>query len=150
MQINTKQYIAQLKKHQQTILDSAAKIINATIVDMFDRIVERTPVGNPSLWSYPAPKGYNPGTLKVSWGITYNTKGSIRDNSGRFTSLQDGGIKFKVDDSSTKGATIYNNQPHAQRVEAGWSTQAPSGMMRITVAEYTILIDSNTARYRIK
>ncbi len=37
------------------------------------------------------------------------------------------------------GQTIYivNNLPYARRLEYGWSKQAPSGVVRITVQNYT-------------
>ena len=37
------------------------------------------------------------------------------------------------------GQTIYmvNNLPYARRLEYGWSKQSPSGVVRITVQNYT-------------
>lgn len=140
-----------MRRHQQNILDRAAKVVNTTVVDMFNKIVDRTPVGNPSLWKYPAPKGYNPGTLKASWGIDYNTNGAIRNDKGQFATPNTvGGISFRVNSPSRQDATIYNIQPYAQRVETGWSTQAPAGMMRITIKEYVSILDKNAMKYRIR
>lgn len=78
----------------------------------FDRIKELTPVGMPSLWKYPAPKGYTPGSLRAAWQI----KESLT-------------LKNIV-------ITIMNQLPYAGRVEDGWSTQAPVGMMKIANAEF--------------
>ena len=143
-----------MRKHQQTILNAASRVVNATIIDMFSKIVDRTPVGNPSLWSYPAPTGYNPGTLKASWAIDYNTNGAIRNEKGQFASFSGignaGGVKFTVTGNYRQDAIIYNTQPYAQRVETGWSTQAPQGMMRITIKEYESILNKNILRYRIK
>lgn len=148
MKTNLKSYIEQLEKHQQTILDSASKIVSASITDLFNKIVSRTPVGNSSLWKYPAPADYNPGALKASWGITYNTNGVARGADGKFTSINNTGIKFTVGKSGSQNATIYNDQPYAQRVEDGWSTQAPSGMVKISIQEYPLLIEKNAKRYK--
>ncbi len=150
MTTNTKEYLAQIAKHQETILKSVSTIINESNKELFKKIVERTPEGNPSLWKYPAPKDYAPGTLKASWGISYNTNGSIRGSNGQFTSLSEGGLKFSLKSTTPQGVTIYNNQPYAERVEMGWSTQAPSGMMRISAQEYGIIIDKNARRYKTK
>ena len=74
---------------------------------MKQRVEERTPVGDPLLWQYPAPLNYIPGTLKASWEIV------------------------KTPDSFA----LKNDQPYAQRVEYGWSSQAPNGMLRLTIKD---------------
>lgn len=153
MKTNINEFLKKYKANQQKVLRTSEKVVNSTLREMYKRIIERTPVGNPSLWSYPAPKDYKPGTLKASWRLNFSN--TIRNTQGQFTSsgqlLDSGGITFKIDsDNSNVGATIYNNQPYAQRVETGWSTQAPQGMMRITIAEYTGIVSKQTARYRIR
>lgn len=42
-----------------------------------------------------------------------------------------------------KGGSIYisNNLPYAQRLEDGWSKQAPVGMLRITVVEFQGMVN---------
>ena len=155
MTTNIKKFLKKFKAHQQMSLDASAKVINATVEEMFKKIVDRTPVGDPSLWSYPAPAGYNPGTLRASWGKVYNSRGAGRNlKTGRFESIKQnmsrGGVSFKVGNNKAQNVLIYNNQPYAQRVETGWSTQAPQGMMRITVAEYIGIIKGFAARYRIR
>jgi hypothetical protein len=153
MKTNFKAFLKKYEANQQKVLEASEKIINATVLEMYKSIIDRTPVGNPSLWKYPAPKDYNPGTLRNSWQISFSK--TLRNTQGQFASAgqisNSGGVSLKINsDNSNVGVMIYNNQPYAQRVETGWSTQAPSGMMRITVAEYTSLINGNTARYRIK
>lgn len=146
MKTNINQFLKKFKAHQQLSLDASAKAINKTLLALYKKIVDRTPVGDPSLWSYPAPAGYEPGTLKASWKIVFNSNGSGRDSStGRFTSIKQaagqGGISFKVGKNKQQNALIYNNEPYAQRVETGWSSQAPTGMMRITVAEFQAIFN---------
>jgi hypothetical protein len=153
MKTNLNQFLKQYRANQQKVLEASAKIINTSLLEMYKRIIDRTPVGNPSLWKYPAPKDYVPGTLKASWRIDFS--GNTKDSRGRFTSASQignsGGISFKINSTNSNArAAIYNNQPYAQRVETGWSTQAPSGMMRITLLEYTSIINTTTIRFRIK
>lgn len=39
---------------------------------------------------------------------------------------------------------IANGQPYAQRLEyEGWSAQAPGGMMRVNIADWQNIVDSN-------
>ncbi len=154
MATNIDAFLAQFKKNQQLALDASAKVINATMLQMYKKIIDRTPIGNPALWHPPYwPKNYHPGTLRESWSISF--KGSQRSTAGKFASgdqiIAGHGISFTVTNTSTnKTVTISNPQPYADRVEHGWSTQAPSGMMRVTIAEYTSLIDTNASKYRIK
>lgn len=89
---------------------------------LYKNIVERTPVGDPSLWKYPAHKDYKPGTLKAGWTINKQTNIVI----------------------------IENLTPYAFRVETGWShIQAPYGMMRISVKEFTSIVDQVSKEYKI-
>jgi len=138
-----KQFNAQLKiadENNRKTVEEAAEILLETIK-------ERTPVGNPDLWHPPYwPKGYVPGTLKASWEISYSN--SARDaTSGRFTTaanlIQQHGISTSINTIS-----IFNRQPYAEIIEYGkWSTQAPQGMMRISLLEWPHIINSVKNKY---
>lgn len=41
---------------------------------------------------------------------------------------------------------LTNNLPYAERLEYGWSQQAPSGVVRVTVTRFQRLIDEAAAR----
>lgn len=82
--------------------------------DLYTLIQNKTPIGDPSLWKWPAHKNYTPGTLRAAWQI----------------------------DSTVNKITISNDTPYGYRVEYGsWSTQAPQGMMRISVLEFPKILD---------
>ncbi len=151
-------WLSTMKEHQQKSLDACERTVNSTVREMVQKIIDRTPVGDPSLWHYPAPKGYKPGTLQASWEI--NNSNSSRDvNTGRFkkqgqssassnTAEQWEGIKLNINSSPV--ITIANRQPYAWRVEYGsWSTQAPTGMMRITIAEYASILERNARQNKL-
>ncbi len=149
--LNLQQFLRKFKENQQLALAACSKAINGTVEEMYKRIVDRTPVGNPSLWHWPAPKDYEPGTLRNSWNMSFN--GQQRNSQGQFAStmqvLGDNGLSLKINENNSRTILIYNNQPYAQRVETGWSTQAPQGMMRLTVADYSTIMNQKTAQYRI-
>lgn len=42
--------------------------------------------------------------------------------------------------------TLTNNLPYAQRLEYGWSNQAPSGMVRVNVARFNQLLEEEAAK----
>lgn len=84
----------------------------------------RTPVGNPSLWQNPdaAPPGYSGGNARQGWHI------SDADYSGE-----------------SAYAVVANDVEYALRLEYGWSSQAPAGMLRPAMTEL-----KRYARMRLK
>lgn len=124
--------------------DKARNVIRKVGIDALSSVVLKTPVGNPTLWKSKPPKGYVGGRLRANWntaigridyGITSNTdkSGSAAINRGRSTIS-----RFSGDES----IFITNNLPYAIPVEYGHSkTQAPQGMVRITVVEFQGIVD---------
>src|SRR5688572_10819137 len=107
---NIDDFLKKFKANQQIALNASARIINETLMEMYRRMVQRTPIGNPALWHPPYwPKGYKPGTLKSSWSISFNN--TQRGAGGQFAStgqvLGGGGISFKVGTAQKQTAVIY-------------------------------------------
>lgn len=153
MKTNIAEFLRKFKSHQQISLTASAKATNYALLTTYRNIVQRTPVGDPALWHPPYwPKGYVPGDLKKSWHISFNNK--QRNLKGHFASTSqvtsNYGLSFKVGTTSKQFAVIYNSQPYAQRVEDGWSTQAPSGMMKISIAEWASNLDRAAIKYKVK
>lgn len=80
------------------------------------------------------------GALRSNWFVGLNSPPSTMDPD-----LSDGGARAKTGAAAALkpfawGNTVYmaNNLPYAHKIEfEGWShTQAPQGMLRITVARY--------------
>lgn len=44
--------------------------------------------------------------------------------------------------------TLTNNLPYAQRLEYGWSKQAPQGIVRVNVARFNTLLEQEAAKVR--
>ena len=44
--------------------------------------------------------------------------------------------------------TLTNNLPYAERLEYGWSKQAPVGMVRVNIARFQQLINEEAAKVR--
>lgn len=112
-------------KQIQVSLKVSNKVVIEASKELLKRVEDRTPVGDPSLWKYPAHKGYVPGTLKASWTLSYN-----QTQSGVY-------------------AIVANEIPYAERVEFGWSSQAPNGMMRITIKEWPSILDRTAKIYKL-
>lgn len=113
-----------------------------TLIYIGERLVMRSPVGDPSLWNPPVwPKGYKPGLFVNNWqvGIDRMPTGIIQsvDPSGS-TSLE----RLKKLGRWPAGKTYYfvNNLPYARALEHGHSTQAPYGIVGLTQAEFPMLV----------
>lgn len=113
-------------------------LVKKVVIDMGTRIVLRTPVGNPELWKSEAPIGYVGGRARANWQY-----GTGEMPSGILDTIDLGGNntvnKIVGGVQASKSASIHwvaNNLPYIKRLEEGWSTQAPQGMLRLTVLEF--------------
>jgi hypothetical protein len=112
-----------------------------TALSMFGKIVERTPVGNPSLWKtkYP-PKGYAGGRLRANWQASI---GAPKDGIIDSTSEQKSRSSIDRAVAMLKGdQAIYlsNNLPYAQVIEDGNSQQAPFGMVKVVLRAFRMVV----------
>lgn len=58
-----------------------------------------------------------------------------------------GRLQSQISDSKMLGNVHYlaNNLPYAQRLEDGWSKQAPAGMVKITVTRFEAFVSAAVA-----
>ncbi len=107
----------QLDLAEKTIEGMAEKTFKTAVEVFKENVVRWTPVGNPALWKHPeyVSPFYEPGTLKAAWTLNFDTSAQ---------------------------ATLANYTPYAQRVEDGWSSQAPNGMLKRAVVYWPSIVDS--------
>lgn len=109
----------------QKVGDKADTVVRKTAFDILSSVVRRSPVDT--------------GRFRGNWmtalqSIDTSTSGG-EDRSGG-SSLSRG---LSVLGQFKPGQTIYltNSLPYARRLEYGWSGQAPQGMVRLSVVEYS-------------
>jgi len=123
-----------IKKFADQTGDTLEQVIIDYVAGVSQKVIERTPVGDPSLWDSNAPPGYVGGTARANWipsiGSPETTAIDSTDQSRGINQVQ--AIKKQI-----PGNIYYltNNVPYIERLEYGWSTQAPNGMMRRTLRE---------------
>src|SRR6056297_229431 len=123
------------------------QVVTDYVVGVSQKIIERTPVGNPSLWESSAPPGYVGGTARANWVPSIGTPEQAEVNS---TDQNSGNNQLLAIQNQIPGNIYYltNNVPYIERLEYGWSTQAPNGMMRRTLREARAIlkqaVDKNT------
>ena len=111
-------------------------VVRAAVVLAAQGVVMKSPVGNPDLWKVPR-ADYVGGRFRANWqlgigNLNEETTGDI-DASGNGTIA-----KFVSGMSGQKAGGVFwvsNSLPYALRLEYGWSTQAPAGVVRVTFAE---------------
>lgn len=121
---NVGEFLVDLSKWQDKIAKGGEAFVAGVALAIHTKIVERTPVGE----GPPRRKGRIPGALRRAWLVT----------------------------KTSTGYTITNDKEYGPVVEFGWypgvgprtvatsegifSTQAPAGMVRLTLAELDLLV----------
>lgn len=132
-----------LSRAIKNIKEDAEKKVSGTLFSLSSRIIKSTPVGNPALWQNPPPPGYVGGSLRGAWQASIGSpdlsKNNRVDSNGGPTISEVSQVTsaFKI------GQSFYltNPLPYAYRVEYGWSTQAPAGMVRTNVMKAQAVLD---------
>lgn len=131
---------------KETVPKKAAELQRKIAAEVFTMIVQATPVGNHRKWKDnveraakslpPLPKGYVGGHARKNWqmqiGSPIATVKPGTDSSGQ----QSQATAYRVAASIKKPARVFivNPLPYVQRLEEGWSKQAPKGMVKRAVA----------------
>lgn len=131
-------FAAELKRFEGVALDKVNTATRMIALEVFRRIILKTPVdtgrargnwmctiGAPSE-ALAAGEGWLQGTAEA--GLSY-------DKGGRaaIQAAADEVMSWKPADVAI---FLTNNLPYIQRLEEGWSKQAPAGMVAITIAEF--------------
>lgn len=136
--------IKRFNKEFEASIEKTAKAIDKTIrtaaLELFADIVVSTPVGNPSLWKNDAPSGYRAGSLRGNWQVTFSSPAvsdiNNTDENGTSTIKAGKGVISRYEAEDNKALYFTNNLPYAQAVEDGWSSQRPSGMVKINTIRF--------------
>lgn len=103
-------------------------VVRKVALDLFKRVIMKSPVRR--------------GRFKGNWQVQIGSipSGTIevddKDGSATIAKVAAEVLNLKA------GDTIYlvNNLAYARKLEYGWSKQAPSGMVRISVQEYGAIV----------
>lgn len=107
------------------------------ILALAGSLIEKSPVGDPTLWESKPPKGYVPGRFKANWR---GGAGQINDETTEETDPSGELSLVSINDSLPNDFYgvfyITNSLSYAQALEDGHSKQAPAGMVSLTVLEF--------------
>lgn len=115
-------------------------IIRNVALEALKRVVDKTPVGNPSKWKSPPPPGYVGGRARMNWYVQIGGAGeeitSEVDETGSVAVSRGSQVIGQYQNvEGFPSIVLYNNLPYIGRLEDGYSDQAPNGMVSVTVAE---------------
>ena len=117
-----------LRKFAKKAGDNAEKVVRAVALDVTYSVVDMSPVDT--------------GRFKNNWNVNVS---SIDRMTRDTTDASGAASKARADSallSFTIGQNIYisNSLPYAQRLEDGYSGQAPAGMVKVTLTKYQTFI----------
>ena len=146
--------LAKFAKHLEKKLLNVERGVNYYI--MADLVnPPNSPVGDPALWKSAALRewalatGYVGGAFKGNWqyGLNYKPEQDLPDSIDKTGRVSIDRVVNGINAITKVGNVHYivNNRPYAQKLEQGWSSQAPSGIVSPRVKFFT-----QTVNYVVK
>lgn len=131
-----------LQRFAEKCAERADDAVGNIVVRIAAELDKRSPVGDATYWKNPPPAGYIGGHFRANWqlGVGAMPMGEIPgvDRTGEETQ---GRIMAEIPEQAAgKVFYIANNAPYAQRLEYGWSRQAPQGLVGLTVTMFQDIV----------
>lgn len=122
-------FVAKAKKNPETVMRSVS-------LKLFSAIIKASPVDTGRFRGNWQTTGVTPATGLIA-GVDPNGNKAV-NSAATFITNAPGWDTF----------TLTNNLPYAERLEYGWSKQAPVGMVRVNIARFQQLINEEAAKVR--
>ena len=121
-------FSAQIAEFVAKAKENSDLVVRKVALEMFSRVIQKSPVDE--------------GRFKSSWVVAINSipthdPGTI-DKSGAPSFA-----RVNAEVAALKAGTVItmcSNLSYSRRLEYGWSKQAPSGVVRITVVEFAGIV----------
>lgn len=122
-------FVAKAKKNPETVMRSVS-------LKLFSAIIKASPVDT--------------GRFRGNWQTTGATPatGLIAGVDPTGNKAVNSAATFITNAPGWDTFTLTNNLPYAERLEYGWSKQAPVGMVRVNIARFQQLINEEAAKVR--
>ena len=136
-------FAAQLKAIADKAGTKVETVTRKVTVDMAGEIIALSPVGNPSVWQSAAPAGYVGGRFRNNW-MFGQSQANTATNNGTDPTGANAMSRLSVQIQSAQIGSVWyitNSLPYARALEYGHSSQAPAGMVRLTVQRWNEYID---------
>lgn len=136
-----------LAKFAEKAKERADEAVGAVVVGIAAELDRRSPVGDAIYWKHPAPKGYVGGHFRANWQLAIGSmpNGEVPGVDPTGASAQARIMAAIPDEASGLVYYIANNVPYAQRIEYGWSRQAPEGLVGLTTLKFREIVENAVA-----
>lgn len=122
-------FVAKAKKNPETVMRQVS-------LKLFSAIIKASPVDTGRFRGNWQTTGVTPATGLIA-GVDPTGNKAV-NSAATFITNAPGWDTF----------TLTNNLPYAERLEYGWSKQAPVGMVRVNIARFQQLINEEAAKVR--
>ena len=131
-------------------------VVRRTIIDISQRVIARTPVGDAKYWQSNPPEGYVGGHARANWSLSINAP-VVKEYKAIDGSKAEQNIslrRIKKIITNKTGATdgvyyVQNSVPYIEVLEDGHSkNQAPNGMVAVTAAEFEGIVSTNVDKVK--
>lgn len=133
-----------LQKFAEKAGARADACVGELVANVAAAVDERSPVGDAKYWKNPPPKGYVGGRFRANWNLGIGAP-DLSTTAAADISAK-GGAPARIiaqipEQASGKVYFLSNSLPYAQRLEDGWSRQAPEGIVSRTAIEFQKMVD---------
>lgn len=112
------------------------KVIRQVSIKLFSAVIKASPVDT--------------GRFRMNWMASGSTPADgatdATDKSG--TTAISNATSFVLNATDWSTFTLTNNLPYAQRLEYGWSKQAPQGFVRVNVSRFQQLLNEEASKVK--
>ncbi|HBX1184350.1 TPA: HK97 gp10 family phage protein [Salmonella enterica subsp. enterica serovar Enteritidis] len=112
------------------------KVIRQVSIKLFSAIIKASPVDT--------------GRFRMNWMASGSTPADgttdATDKSGN--TATGNATSFVLNAADWHTFTLTNNLPYAQRLEYGWSQQAPQGFVRVNVSRFQQLLNEEASKVK--
>lgn len=127
--LDVSKFVEKAKKNPETVMRQVS-------IKLFSAIIKASPVDT--------------GRFRMNWMASGGTPASgttdATDKSGN--TATGNATSFVLKASDWREFTLTNNLPYAERLEYGWSQQAPQGMVRTNVSRFQQLINEEANKVK--
>ena len=127
--LDVSKFVEKAKKNPETVMRQVS-------IKLFSAIIKASPVDT--------------GRFRMNWMASGGTPASgttdATDKSGNIATGN--ATSFVLKAADWREFTLTNNLPYAQRLEYGWSKQAPQGMVRTNVSRFQQLINEEANKVK--
>ncbi|EBQ9175856.1 hypothetical protein DLF23_23635 [Salmonella enterica subsp. enterica serovar Newport] len=127
--LDVQAFVAKAKKNPETVT-------RAVSLKLFSSIIKSSPVDTGRFRGNWQTTGATPATGIIA-GVDPTGNKAI-NNAATYIGSAPDWYEF----------TLTNNLPYAQRLEYGWSKQAPTGIVRVNIARFNTLLNEEAAKVR--